>query len=196
MIIEYFLPFLNEHGIIISFLAGFITGETVIVSLAFLAATGVLPLWYVLVFCTLGMYFSDFVPFIIGRLGIFRKLFRGKTFKRTKKVEDVFLRYTKNNLFLALFYTKFIYGASIPALIYLGHKKTSYSKFAFYNIFVELIFVPLVVLIGWLSGKGFIISKTIFRDVRIGIFLVIVLFIVLFFVRKWINQLLIKRRGQ
>jgi len=195
MITEVILTFLNAHGIITSFFGGFITGESIIITLAFLSAQGFLPLWQVLVFCTLGMYLSDFIPLTVGRFKFFRKLLEREKFaRRVEKIEYHLQKYTKNNLFLILLYTKFIYGASIPALVYLGAKKTSYSKFSFYDFLVEIIFVPIVVLIGWFSGKGFIFAKNIFRDIRIAIFLLIIFIILFIFVRKWWNQRLIKKR--
>lgn len=195
MVLENLLPLISQHGKTISFFGGFITGETIIVTLAFLSAQGVLPLWQVLVFCTLGMYLSDFVPLTIGRFKFFRKLLeREKFVRRVEKIEYHIQKYTKNNLFLILLYTKVIYGASIPALVYLGAKKTSYSKFAYYNLFVELVFVPGVVLIGWLTGKGFSLATKIFESIRIAALLLIILIIILYFVRKWWDQKLIKKQ--
>jgi|SRR3989338_5379036 len=201
MIIEiisnFIRPFLKDYGIIISFLGGFVTGESGILSLSFLSANGFIPLWYVLIFSTLGMYLSDFVPFTIGRFKFLRDIFEGKRFsKHLKKAEKIMNKYTKNNLFLIILYAKFTYGASIPVLLYLGHKKTSYKKFAFYNIFVELIFVPLLVFIGWYAGKGFNLFLIIFKNIKFAIFILIVLIIFLFFLRKWVNQRLIKMQKQ
>ena len=195
MILENLLPLISQYGKTISFFGGFITGESIIVTLAFLSAQGVLPLWQVLVFCTLGMYLSDFVPLTIGRFKFFRKLLeREKFVRRVEKIEYHIQKYTKNNLFLILLYTKIIYGASIPALVYLGAKKTPYSKFAFYNFFVEIIFVPVVVLIGWLTGKGFSLATRIFESIRIAILLLIILIIILYFIRRWESQKLIKKQ--
>lgn len=195
MIFQTILPFIGQYGKTISFFGGFITGESMIVTLAFLSAQGVLPLWQVFVFCTLGMYLSDFIPLIIGRFKFFRKLFERKKFvKKIEKIEHNLQKYARNNLFLILFYSKFIYGLSIPALIYLGTKKTSYLKFAFYNFLVEIIFVPMVILIGWFSGRGFLFTKNIFKDIRIAIFLLIIFIILFIFIRRWWNQKLIKKQ--
>lgn len=196
MVIENILPFIKDNAIIFSFLGGFITGETVIMALAFFSATQGIPIWNVLIFSTLGMYLSDFIPFTFGRFKFLKNLFKGKMEQRAKKAEELLLKYTQNNLFLTLLYTKFIYGASIPALIYLGHKKTPYSKFILNNLLVEIIFVPIVFSIGWLSGKGFTTIKIIFKDIRIAVFLLIIFFIVFSIVRKWMNQELIKKEKQ
>lgn len=196
MITESILGLLVEHGILASFLAGFVTGETVILILAFYSATGGVPLWNVLIFATIGMYLSDFIPFFIGKTGIFKKIFKGSLAKKTKKLENLFLKHTRNNLFLTILYTKFIYGASIPALIYLGHKKTKISRFSLFNLYVELIFVPLVVAIGWLAGKGFTIAKIVFQNIRIAIFLLFVLIVILVYIRRWIDKKLIEKQKQ
>jgi len=195
MILESITPLIGQYGIIISFFGGFITGESIIVTLAFLSAQGLIPLWQVAIFCTLGMYFSDFIPLTIGRFKFFRKLLEKEKFvKKIEKIERQLTKYTKNNLFLIIFYTKIIYGASIPALFYLGTKKTSYSKFAFYNFIVEIIFVPIIILMGWFAGKSFLFTKNTFTDIRIAILLLIALIILFIFIRRWWNQKLIKKQ--
>ena len=194
MVIDYILPFVNEHAIIVSFLGGFITGETFIIALAFLSATGLIPLKYLLIFCTLGMYLSDFIPFTIGKFRVLRRFIKGKNIVRAKKIEGKFLKYTHNSLFFAIFYTKFIYGASIPSLIYLGHKKVSYLKFAVYNFLVEIIFVPLVILIGWLGGQGFTLAMDIFKDLRISLFVLILFIVIIYFLRRGLDQRLKERK--
>lgn len=196
MIGETIIAFLFSHGIILSFVGGFVTGETVIITLAALSANGYFPIWYVLVFSTLGMYLSDFIPFIIGKSNFWKKIISKSNFGFGKRLENIFLRVTKGNLFLTLFYTKFIYGASIPALVYLGYKKLSYRKFALYNLLVEIIFVPIVVLIGWLSGKGFKIISSIFRETRIAILFIVIFVLMWFLIRKWLNSRFIKKRIQ
>lgn len=195
MLADFILPFVRDHGILISFLGGFITGETAILFIAFLSATGSIPLWQVLVFCTLGMYLSDFIPLTIGRFKLLRNIFEGKRFsKHLKKAEFILSKYTRHNLFLTILYSKVIYGASIPTLIYLGYKKTSYLKFALYNLLVEIIFVPTVVLIGWFGGSSYKFVSTLLRDIRITILLLIVFVFLLIFIRKWIDKELIRRQ--
>ncbi|MDP2925557.1 MAG: VTT domain-containing protein [Nanoarchaeota archaeon] len=195
MIFETILPFVDKYGIMIAFLGGFITGESVIITLGFLSANNVLALWKVLIFSTLGMYFSDFIPFTIGRLRFLKKILGNKWLSnKTKRAEESLQKYTKNNIFLMLLFTKFIYGASIPALIYLGYKRISYLKFAFYDFLVVLIFVPIVITIGYLSGKGFRIAVMIFDNLRIAIFLLIIFILLFIIIRKWLNMKLIKEQ--
>lgn len=195
IITQAILPFIARYGILISFFGGFITGESVILILAFMSATGILPVWYLLVFCTLGMFCSDFVPFTMGRHRWFVNfLWSEKTKHRGNNIEKILHKYTKHNLFLILLMTKFTYGASIPALFYLGSKKTPYTKFAATNIFVNIIFVPSVILVGWLAGKGFKFATNIFADIRIALLLVILIIVLFVIGRKWLDLRLIKKQ--
>jgi len=196
MIEEVILQFIKEYGILISFLGGFITGESIILFLSFLSANGLIPIWYILVFSTLGMFLSDFIPFTFGKFKFIRRLLKKKISTHEKKIEEALMKYARNNLFLTLLYSKFIYGISIPVLIYLGYKKTPYSKFIWTNLLVEIIFVPIIVYLGFLAGKGFRFVLIIFDNMRIAILSLIIFIILLIYIRKWIDQKFMKKQKQ
>lgn len=184
----------KDHLVLLSFLSGFITGETVILTLSFLSANGYFPLVDILVFCTLGMYFSDFIPFMIGRSEFLRKIFSKKFFCKKSETSELIIRHLNKHFFLSLLSAKFIYGAAIPVLGYMGYKKVSYKKFALWNILVEIIFVPTVVAIGWFGGKGYGQVSEIFKDLRIAIFLLIIVIILMYFIKKWLGKKLIEKQ--
>lgn len=191
--IENLLPLIEQHGIIISFLIGFITGESFIIPLAFLSAQGYIALWKVVIFCTLGMYLSEFIPFTIGRTPFLRKFIEKRLVSpRMKKIEEKLHKHSMSKPFLTLIISKFTYGLSIPTIIYFSYKKMPYSKFAIYTALVNLIFVPIVIAIGWFGGRGFKFIISDFESIRIAIFLLIVLIIIFFYIRKWIDRRLIK----
>lgn len=196
MIEEVILEFVKDYGMLISFLGGFITGESVILFLSFLSANGIIPIWYILVFSTLGMYLSGFIPFTFGKFKFIRKLLKKRISRHEEKIEKMLMKYTKKNLFLTMLYAKFIYGASIPTLVYLGYKKTPYLKFAWEALLAEIIFVPIIVYIGFLSGKGFRFVMVIFDNIKIAVVSLIIFIILLFYIKKWINQKFIKRQEQ
>jgi len=196
--IEQLLVLLEEHGIIVAFLSGFITGDSMITLLSFLAANGYISLWKVVVFCTLGMYLSEFIPFSIGKIKPLREYFEKKVFsERVKKTELKIHHHAKTKPFLTLIVAKFTYGLSIPTLIYFGYKEIlSYKKFALYMIFINLIFVPVLVLVGWLSGKGFNLTEIVLKDVRVALLFLFALFLIIFYLKKWMGQKLIKMQEQ
>lgn len=195
MDLNFLIPFLANYGILISFLGGFITGESVIIPLSFFSAMGFLPAWNILIFSTLGMILSNFIPFLIGRSGFLYKFFKfDSPSKSLVYLEQKIIRYSKNKLFLKILYAKLIYGASIPMLIYLGHKKTRISSFTLASILADIIFVPLIFIIGWYAGKGFGLFEYLFKDLRI-ILLALVIFLILFyFIKKWISEIWLIRK--
>lgn len=187
-IIETILPYLSKYSILISFLGGFVTGESIIIGLAFLSATGTLPIWNVIIFCTLGMFLSDFIPFTIGRHKWFVKTLWGKKFfQNIKNVEKIVHKYAKHNLFFVLIVTKFVYGTSIPTLLYLGSKKITYRRFLINDFLAVIIFVPVIILIGWSAGKGYNFATNIFNDLRIALLIMVILIILYRVIRKWID---------
>jgi membrane protein DedA with SNARE-associated domain len=188
MEMQSLLLLFQDNLILFSFLAGFITGETVIFSLAFLSANGLFSFWNIIIYCTIGMYFSDFIPLIIGRVGSLRKFFNKKSSAKKSEISEKFIKHIDKHFFLTLLSTKFVYGAAIPTLIYLGYKKTSFKRFALWNIVVEIIFVPTVAIVGWFAGKGYGWVSDIFKDLKIAIMLLVIVIIGIYFVKKWFGE--------
>src|SRR3989344_7463681 len=121
---------LGEYPILISFVAGLFGGEATILTLAFLSINGLMPIWTILVFSTLGLIISDLALFLFGRLKFIRNIKQlERHYKTFKKIDSIIIKISRDSVFLVLLYAKFIYGISIPALIYLGIKKSSISKF-------------------------------------------------------------------
>jgi len=197
MLFELVVQFLDKHSIIIPFLVGFITGESFIIPLAFLSASGLINLWKVLVFCTLGMFFSEFIPFTIGRIPSVRNFFeKMMVSEKTKKIEKKIHKNLIKRPFLTLLSAKFIYGLSIPTIIYFGYKKVHYYKFAVYAFLVNLIFAPLIVLVGWFGGKQFTSLISLFEDMRIALLILIILLVLFFYLQKWLSHKLMKMQEQ
>jgi membrane protein DedA with SNARE-associated domain len=95
---------------------------------------------------------------------------------------------------LKIFYAKLIYGASIPMLIYLGHKKTNIFSFMFASLLVDMIFVPLIFLVGWSAGKGFGLFESLFNDLRIILLVLVIFLILLYFIKRWMSKILLMRK--
>jgi len=189
------LDFLQKYGILTAFLGGFVTGESVIITLAFLSANGYIPLWWILVFSTLGLFLSDFIPFFIGRLRIFKKFTKYKRFAPIfKRIDLVNRKFSKDRLFLTLLYGKFIYGLSIPVIMYFSSKKVSLKKFIINDFFVVVIYMFFIVSIGYFAGKGFNLLLEIFRSLRIALLFLILLIIIIYLLRKWMSIRLLNRK--
>ena len=195
LLVEKLLTIFSDYPEIISFFGGLFGGEATIITLSFLAINGLMPIWTILVFSTLGLIISDFVLFMIGRLDFVRNIKQlEKHYKTFKKIDSIIIKWSRNKIFLVIFYTKFIYGASIPALIYLGIKKSSISKFLFCNVLVNVLFVSLLISLGIFGGSSFKYIINVFRDIKLAVLMLIIFIIFIIMFNKWINKKLIQNQ--
>ena len=193
--ISVLIYLLKEYPIFISFFGGLFGGEATIIALSFLSINGLIPIWTILVFSTLGLVISDFVLFMIGRLDFVHNIKQlEKHYKTFKKIDFMIIKWSRNKIFLVILYTKFIYGASIPALIYLGIKKSPISKFLFYNILINVLFVSLLISLGVFGGSSFKYIIEVFKDIKLAILMLIIFIIFIIIFNKWINKKLIKNQ--
>jgi len=193
-IFEIISGYLSQYPILASLLIGIFTGEEVILILAFLSSQGVLPLWIVFVFVPIGTFITDIFFFFIGKTKLINKIKDWKHFSKGYSKTDKFVgKLTKEKHILALFYTKFIYGTRIVTLIFLGLRGTKYSQFFKYNIIITILWAMIVIPLGYLAGKGYIIILNIFRSVELGLLFLLIFIILFFLIKKWISTKLVKK---
>ncbi len=197
MNIESLIPFFSSYGILITFFCGIFGGEEVILTLVFLSAMGLLPLWWILVFTTIGEYISDTIIFSIGRFSLPRKIRRiEKLTGLYNKAHRIIAKVSRKNTALTLLYSKLIYGTRIMTLIYLGSKKTRWRDFLISEIFVMIIWMSITVTIGWFGGRSIKQISTIFKDIGLTIASLIVFIVLIALMKKWIQSRLLKRQKQ
>ncbi len=189
ILVDYLINIFGNYPILISFLAGIFGGELTLISLGFISETGLISYWNIIIFTTIGLIISDIVLFLIGRTNYVSNIKQLERFSpHFKKVDLFIIKWSRNNLLLVLFYAKFIYGISIPTLVYLGMKKTSVIKFVSYISIVNLFFLAVFMLIGILWAKGFFFIIDYFRNIQLAFSLLLFVIIFLFILKKWINS--------
>jgi membrane protein DedA with SNARE-associated domain len=115
--INSLIPLFSNYGILILLLAGLIGGEEIIIGLTSLSVIGLFPLWWILVFVTLGEFISDIIVFSLAKLKIFHKFKKiEKLVKLYEKADKFIIKLSKGNTFLTLLYSKFIYGTRVFVL--------------------------------------------------------------------------------
>lgn len=197
MNIESFIPFFSDYGILITFLGGLLGGEEVIITLVFLSAIGLLPLWWILVFVTIGEYLTDTILFSIGRISLLRRLHKiEKLAAFYKKANKLILKVSKKNITLTLLYSKFIYGTRILTLIYLGSRKTKWKKFMVSELIVVIIWMAIIVTLGWFGGTSIKQVSMIFKDIGLTIASLIVFIVLIVMMKKWIQARLLRKQKQ
>jgi membrane protein DedA with SNARE-associated domain len=197
MNIENFILIFGDYGVLITFLGGLIGGEEAIITLAFLSAAGLFPLWWIVVFSTIGVYLSDIIILFIGRSNLINNFQRLEKYSKVyQKIDYLIVKISKKNLFLTLLYTKFLYGTRVLTLIYLGIKKVKLTKFLIYDFIVVCIWIIPIILVGWLGGSSFRVVINVFKKIELTIILVIIFIILIILIRTWIKTKLLKLRKQ
>jgi membrane protein DedA with SNARE-associated domain len=195
MDINSLIPFFSNYGIFILLLSGILGGEEVIISLVFLSAMGLFPLWWILVFVTLGEFISDFTIFSLGRLNLFHKFKKIERFTRLYEKADRFIiKVSKESTFLTLLYSKFIYGTRIFTLVYLSSKKTQWRKFIISESLVLIVWMSITVAVGWFAGASVKQLSLTFKKVEFTLLLLLIFIIFIVMVKKWIQTKLLKKQ--
>lgn len=180
-----------EYSYIICFLGAFIGGEETILALSIIAAQGYLQIWVVFIFCYLGIFASDTMWFFIGRIKSLSKFKKNKTINKSyKKAINLIEKTSKNQNFLLLLITKFIYGIRISTIMYVGRHRLSYKKFAFFNSIIIFIWMLIIVGAGWLAGKGFSVIIQTYKNLQLAIIILAIAIIVFYIIRILISKIL------
>jgi len=188
-LINFLEPIFLSYGWLIALLGGIFAGEEVIMTLSFFASKELIPLWVVFVFCSIGIFICDLFFFLIGRLRIVKNLSEVERIARMYgKLDKIISKLTKESTILALFYTKFIFGTRILTLIYLGIKRTKIKDFVLSIIIVIILWMSVVVSIGFFAGVAFFRILEIFKNLQLAIIFIVFLVVMLLIIKKWIGN--------
>ncbi|MFH1901981.1 MAG: hypothetical protein ABIK26_07010 [Candidatus Omnitrophota bacterium] len=178
-------------------LSGILGGEELILSLVFLSSLGLFPLWWILIFVTLGEFISDIVIFSLGRIDLFHKFKKiEKLTKLYKKADNLIMKVSKKSTFLTILYSKFIYGTRIFTLVYLSSKKTKWQKFLVSELLALMVWMSITVVIGWFAGASIKQFSLAFKNTGLTIALLVIFIILIIMMKKWIQTKLLKKQKQ
>lgn len=192
---NYFFNLLYSNPILISFFAGFFLGEVGILTLAFLSSQGVFSFWMVFIFIMLGEIVSDNIYFSLARIKYFKRILNIKRASYVfEKVDRFVSRISKDNLFLILLYSKFVYGTRIAIIAYLGLKNKNKLKFFIWDSIALLIIVSILFSVGYFSGVWFSMILNSFKNIELAITAVIIILIIFLIIQKRFSDFLSSKR--
>jgi membrane protein DedA with SNARE-associated domain len=195
-IVEYILSLISSYGGLASFLGGFFAGEEVIMTLSFLSANGIIPIWKVFLFSFLGIVLCDTFFYALGRMKIVQNISSFKRFASlSKKYKSLILKLNKKGTLNLLFTTKFIFGTRILTLLYLGFRRTKLLEFFISDLIVGLFWMVIVVSLGWFSGSSFYLILNIFKNVQVALLVIVLLILTFVGLKKWISTKILKKQG-
>jgi len=155
--------------LIIFVVAGF-GGELAIITLGFLSAQGVFPLTSFVLFAFLGTLVADTMWFSMGKTVLVNKILSHKYTNSTVIViSEAINKVSGGNHLLAMIFAKFLVGTRTVLIMYVAKTGISLNKFTLYNGISILVWLVVVVPIGYVSGLGFTYLSQIFENIYAGI---------------------------
>lgn len=165
--------------IIFIFILIFFTGDEIMFLLSILASRGFFGISLVFFIAIASNLTSDILLFLFGKKILDK--FKYKKLKKYKEISKNLLKKLKPER--VLFLSKFIYGTRIITVITLG-MSMKLKKFIFYDFLSLLPLTILVILFGWLSGKGIDLFY-IYKPLIILPLLILIIFIIF---KKCLNK--------
>ena len=193
-IISFISTAIEAHQYSVPFLGSFFGGEETIIALTILSYHGLVPLFAIFLFSLLGTVASDTLWFFVGKTLLFDKMISHKYFRKGyDRIAWVIDSIFRGNHFVSLLVTKFLYGTRIITIMYISREKIPFKIFFVYNVLTTLVWLPVVMAIGWFAGKG-ISAVAVSKNMQAVVVFMVIFIGVLHLLRIWINKFIIKRQ--
>ncbi|HNP75005.1 MAG TPA: DedA family protein [bacterium] len=146
------LHFLEQYGYLIVFFGAVAGGEIFILAASFMASLGYFNIYAVVLISLAGIILSDSLWYLLGRKGK-NFILTCKNWLCLKNYHNRLLdRYFNSHYGKLIILSKFVYGTRIVTMITSGYKKVPYRKFFYYNLLSIIIWIIIVVSLGYLLG--------------------------------------------
>lgn len=154
MHIETIFHYLTTYQIPAIFIGAFFFGEAVILVAALLAQQGMWDFSTVFFVSLIATVLSDSLCFWFGYEFFFKK----KWFLRYEKKYEASIKFldekVKSKPYLSLLIIKFLYGTRLLTIIYLAVRQMKFIKFFLFDTLGTVVWLVVMLLIGWLAGNG------------------------------------------
>ena len=186
-------PLLLQYELPAIFFGAFFFGETVIITAAFLSGQGVWSILNVFWLAFLGTIASDLIWFLLGH-SIYKYLKNWQNYQdKYQPTINKLQKITGDKPFLALLFIKFLYGTRILTILYLSTRKIGFKKFVFYDAIGTIIWLAVLLPIGWLAGKGIGNYIKILDNTEYTLLVIVAIVIILRLITIWLKKLLTKK---
>ena len=126
---EVIVTFLYSYAPLLSFFAGLVAGD-VLILLAVFAGAGQIELWVVFLFGLLGEMAHDSAFYFISNSSLAHYIKRKLKLSRKKNIIAQFIeKVGGKSYFLPLFFAKFIYGVRDVTILYISHNERNFKRY-------------------------------------------------------------------
>lgn len=184
---------LGQNHSWIVFFGAFFFGETMIIPAAALAAQGHFSIFAVAGWGYAGTVVSDSIWFVSS--GPARRFLERSLRRRTQyeRVLGWISRRFGERPERALLFIKFVYGTRIATIVYLSLSRLSLRRFTTLNGVGTAIWIPVIVTVGWLAGRGAANLGSGLSKIEFLLPLVLVVVLLLKGLVTWLSNRAIKR---
>lgn len=174
---------------LIVFLGTALGGEIFLITFAFLSAQGLMSLFALVPLSFFGTYFSDLVWFLLGRTPTLEKAFEHRYASPTVfLITETIGRISRGSHFWALVFAKFLFGTRIVTIVYVSKTQLALKKFLHYNAFAVLLWVAVVIPIGYASGLGLTYISHFFENVYATIGYILLIVVIIILLQIWLKR--------
>ncbi len=166
------------HHSWIVFIGTFFLGESIVLTASALAAGGVWPLWEVGVWAFLGTIVSDSVWFQSSRRGLNWYVGDGERGEKIRRVSHFAGRIVGGRPHRMLLIVKFLYGVRIATIVHLAFGPTRLRTFVLFDTMGTLIWLTVMLPLGYAIGKGLESVGADFRILQGGLVVAVVVLVV------------------
>lgn len=182
-VLKYFVVFLGTA----------LGGEFFLITFSFFAAQGLVSLYALVPLAFLGTYCADLTWFLLARTKRLEQIFEHKyASPAVYVITGVIRRVSHGSHFLALVFAKFLWGTRIITIIYVSKTKVTLKKFLHFNSYAVLLWIAVVIPMGYASGLGYTYVGHVFKSIYASFsFLLLVvggLTILHYFVKKILER--------
>ena len=188
------IPILIGYPKLLAFIAGFLA-EEILLALSFLSGQGLISFQSLIVFGFLGALCIESIYYFIATSKFFRnKIIKKIKLNKYKKVLDKIDKLAHHNVLLTLFLSKFFYGPRTIVVMNFAYKGMPYKKLMYQDVIALLLWMCLMLPIGWAAGQGLISSYDVIREVERAVAYSILFTIFAFLLGRYIINRISKRK--
>lgn len=170
------------------FVGAFLFGETVILTAAYLAAQ---LNWSVPILCIVafgGTLLADVTWFLFGKYLLRKSNYEERYKEKYEKLAHTLRHVSKTRPFLALLYIKFLYGTRVLTILYVAWKKVTLQQFLIYDSLGTIIWLCVLIPIGWLAGKGVANLTPVLNTVEYVLLSIVILVVLVKGISLWFTK--------
>jgi membrane protein DedA with SNARE-associated domain len=184
---------LEKNPIASSFVAGFLS-EDILLFLSVLSGADLISPLCIILFGFLGASLHDALCYSISRSSLVDYLKKKLISKERRNEISSFIRkYGGDGLFFPLVVSKFIYGARVATILYVGNRERKFRRFLIFNTISLLVWFTIMVPLAWLAGRGFIEIFQLATKIEKFLLVLVVSLFLLHFGKKYLTKLLNKK---